>query len=94
MSEIDHLSGDDDELNPEAAAAFLGISPASLWRAVATGRIDPPSYPSPRTPRFNRGLMRRSKERNRELPRNAAEMRRRVRLGEERRKAKEEAAHT
>jgi hypothetical protein len=38
---------------PEVAAAHLGVSVATLWRAVAAGRISPPSYPSEKSPRFN-----------------------------------------
>jgi hypothetical protein len=38
---------------PEATAARGDFSLPTLWRAVDQGHITPPSYPTPKTPRFH-----------------------------------------
>jgi excisionase family DNA binding protein len=39
-------------LTAEAAAAYLNVSAATLWRAISDGRLPPPAYPGVKSPRF------------------------------------------
>ena len=76
----DWQDGDDDALTPKEAGDYDHISLATLWRRVADGTYPKPFYPSPRTPRWRRGDLRRRREANRRLPQEAKELRRKAKL--------------
>jgi hypothetical protein len=76
---------------PEDGAAHIHVSLATLWRGVGVGRITPPSYPTPKTPRFNLDVLDADMERTRMLPSVGEAGRRAARLAEARKKARERA---
>ena len=78
------LPDDEDELTPAQVCAEFKIPPSTLWRNVSLGYFPPPSYSTPRRPRWTRRVLRAHKEANRRLPREAKELRRRDRLARER----------
>lgn len=63
-------------LTAEEAAQEVGLSLAALWRAVGSGRLPKPVYPSPRAPRWYRRELHAALEKTRALPREAMAARR------------------
>jgi len=67
-------------LDVRQAAALLNQSVPSIWRAVATGRLPLPVYPTARSPRWVPAELRAALEATRALPAEAKEARRQRRL--------------
>jgi predicted DNA-binding transcriptional regulator AlpA len=76
--EVPRAKNEDHLLAPKQVAEFLGVHVASVWGAVAAGRLPPPFYPLPRTPRWCKDELRKAVERTRALPRDAMAARRAV----------------
>lgn len=64
-------------------ANLLGVNVATVWRAVAAGRLPSPAYPSPRAARWPLAEVLEALERTRALPREAAARRRAARIAAE-----------
>lgn len=68
----------DPMLPPKGAAAELGVSLASLWRAVQAGRLPAPIYVTPAAPRWIRSELRAALPALRSMPSAAKVERRRA----------------
>ncbi len=75
-------------VKPKIGAAHVGVSIATLWRGVSNGTITPPSYPAPKTPRFNLSVLDADMERTRAKPSETEAGRRAARLAEARQRAR------
>lgn len=77
------MSNHETPLPPRAAASeVVGVSPATFWRMVASGRLPAPFYPSPRAPRWLASELRAAMEATRAKPREAMAERRAAKLAE------------
>lgn len=63
-------------VNAKELATALGISVATLWRAVGAGHLPKPSYPSQRSPRWLWADVVAAVEQSRSLPSEAVARRR------------------
>jgi predicted DNA-binding transcriptional regulator AlpA len=61
---------------------MLGVSEATVWRMVRSGRLPKPFYPSPRAARWTRGEIRQTRNQLRMLPEEALRARLRKSQGE------------
>lgn len=70
---LDHR--DDDALDAKQSAAFVGLALVTFWRQVSKGALPPPFYPSARSPRWRRSVLRRACEAATKLPAEAKQAR-------------------
>lgn len=67
-------------MDTRQAAEFVGLSLAAFWRAVGSGRLPAPMYPSPRSPRWFADELKAAMEATRALPREQKQTRRLAKL--------------
>jgi hypothetical protein len=71
---------DDPWLTVDDLAEWLGLSPPTVFKNVASGWLPPPAYPAPKAPRWRLSWIVEALETKRALPREAMADRRKAKL--------------